>query len=55
MKSLSQHYSYLGPEMLAVWQETNEGCQQPEQQIPDDLVNQMIKASRAIFWTSLST
>ncbi|KAJ3494446.1 hypothetical protein NLG97_g4070 [Lecanicillium saksenae] len=49
LKSFSHHYSYLGPEMLAAWQEKNKDSAQPTLQIPDELIEALKIASQAIF------
>jgi metallopeptidase MepB len=49
IKSLSSHYSYISPEMLALWKRENEGKAQPELQMPDELIEALIKASRFSF------
>ncbi|KAJ6789546.1 hypothetical protein PWT90_08815 [Aphanocladium album] len=49
LKSISHHYSHLSPEMLAAWQERNEGSTQPTLQIPDELIVALKVVSRAIF------
>lgn len=37
LKNLSQHYSYTSPEHLALWRQSSQYDQPPEQ-IPDDMV-----------------
>ncbi|TQV96368.1 hypothetical protein V2A60_003219 [Cordyceps javanica] len=49
LKSLSCHYSHLGPEMLALWREKNEGKTQPSPQIPDDLIEALTRDGRLTF------
>ncbi|EHK42241.1 hypothetical protein TRIATDRAFT_30031 [Trichoderma atroviride IMI 206040] len=49
IKSLSSHYSYINPEMLALWKQQNKGKIQPELQMPDELIEALIKASRVSF------
>lgn len=49
VKSLSSHYSYISSEMLTVWERENEGKRQPKLQMPDELLEALIKASRFIF------
>lgn len=49
IKSLSFHYSYISPEMLDLWKQQNEGKTQPELQMPDELIDALIKASRFIY------
>ncbi|KAK6443974.1 metallopeptidase MepB [Trichoderma asperellum] len=49
LKSLSFHYSYISPETLALWKQQNEGKMQPELQMPNELIEALINASRFIF------
>lgn len=49
LQSLSRHYSYLGPDMLAAWQEQNPGETQPPVLIPEDLIGALTAASRSTF------
>ncbi|KAL7927015.1 hypothetical protein ACQKWADRAFT_327005 [Trichoderma austrokoningii] len=51
LKSLSFHYSYTSPEMFALRKEQNEGNDkmQPEPQIPNELIDALIKDSQFIF------
>lgn len=49
LKSFSHHYSHLSPEMLAIWQEKNQGSSQPDLEITDELIEALKMASQAIF------
>lgn len=49
IKSLSFHYSYTSPEMLALWEKEHEGKMQPELQMPDELIETLVKANRFTF------
>jgi len=51
LKSLSFHYSYLSPEMLDVWKnmKENKGKDQPEKNLPDSLIDDLIKARKTSF------
>jgi metallopeptidase MepB len=49
LRSLSLHYSYLGPGMLKAWEEENKGKAQPEDQMPETVVEAFIKARRLVF------
>lgn len=43
LKSLSKHYSTLSPEYMAAWKENAGDKPQPSEQIPDELINNLIK------------
>lgn len=43
LKGLSKHYSYLSPTYRAAYQESAEGTTQPPEQIPDDLIDNLIR------------
>lgn len=43
LKSLSKHYSTMSPEYLKEWQEHNSGKSQPPEQIPDDVIENLIR------------
>ncbi|KAL1885977.1 metalloendopeptidase [Paecilomyces lecythidis] len=43
LKSLSKHYSAISPEYLKEWQEHNNGKSQPPEQIPDDVIENLIR------------
>ncbi|KAA8646894.1 M3 family metallopeptidase [Aspergillus tanneri] len=43
LKSLSKHYSSLSPEYLAAWQEQAGSAAQPAEQIPDDVIENLIR------------
>ncbi|OCL03820.1 hypothetical protein AOQ84DRAFT_391973 [Glonium stellatum] len=43
LKSLSHHYSYLTPEYEAAYKETAGTSEVPEERIPDELINNLIK------------
>lgn len=49
LKSLSLHYSYLGAEMLKVWEKENKGISQPENQMPDVVIEALIRSRRFTF------
>ncbi|GME46659.1 Saccharolysin [Neofusicoccum parvum] len=42
LKSLSHHYSYLSPEYKAAYEESSKSAAQPEERIPDSLINSLI-------------
>ena len=43
LKSLSHHYSYLSSEYEASWQEHSSGGPRPEERLPDDLIDNLIR------------
>lgn len=43
LKSLSKHYSTLSPEYLSGWQEQAEGKTPPAEQIPDEVIENLIR------------
>jgi len=43
LKSLSRHYSTLSPEYLKTWEESAGGKPRPPEQIPDDLIENLIR------------
>ena len=44
LKALSRHYSSLTPEYMKAWEEAaGQSAEKPEQRIPDELVNKLIK------------
>ncbi|CEJ93564.1 hypothetical protein VHEMI09144 [[Torrubiella] hemipterigena] len=52
LKSMSTHYSYLCPEYLAKWKAENPGKEQPPKEIPDAIVDALVKyryASRGLY------
>ncbi|EKG10124.1 Peptidase M3A/M3B [Macrophomina phaseolina MS6] len=42
LKSLSHHYSYLSSEYKAAYEESSNGATQPEERIPDSLIDSLI-------------
>jgi metallopeptidase MepB len=44
LKALSQHYSALSPEYEAAWQERAKGESKPDARLPDELIENLIKA-----------
>jgi metallopeptidase MepB len=49
LKSLSLHYSYLGTEMLDIWEKENKGKTRPENQMTDALIEALIRSRRLTF------
>lgn len=43
LKALSHHYSSLSPEYEAAWREQQKGQSKPDVQLPDELINNLIK------------
>lgn len=48
LKSLSKHYSYLSPETYKSWEESSPGTAQPPEQIPDEMIDSMIRAKLVV-------
>ncbi len=49
LKTLSFHYSYLSPQMFKLWQGENEGKEQPPMQMPDQVIEALIRSRRFTF------
>ena len=49
LKLLSTHYSYLSLEMFKLWQEENEGVEQPPMQMPDQVIEALVRSRRLTF------
>ncbi|KAI9741667.1 MAG: hypothetical protein M1834_000051 [Cirrosporium novae-zelandiae] len=43
LKSLSHHWSYLSPEYLTAWQESNSSSSQPPKKMPDELIKNIVR------------
>ena len=43
LKALSHHYSSLSPEYEAAWREQTKGLSKPDEKIPDELIENLIK------------
>jgi metallopeptidase MepB len=43
LKSLSRHYSYLSSEYLKSWEEQTKGESQPPEQIPDEMIESLLR------------
>jgi metallopeptidase MepB len=44
LKALSKHYSFISPDYMEAWKEAaGDGAKEPEERIPDELINNLIR------------